>query len=471
MKLYEQFSAEIKDSIESGYYPPGGKLPSMRDMSAIRGVSISTVQEAYRLLEDIGVVISKPKSGYYVQQLQTINLLPDISRPEQKPVEVVYWDEVLKLTTTENTHNFIALGSGSPNTVLKTLKPFHKIYADIARKQPQRMYENSKGKGLKQLREQIVRLMQNSGCQSHPDDIVITSGCQEALSLSLKAVTKPGDIVAIDSPSFYGSMQAIQSNELKVIEIPTHPETGISLPALEMALEQWSIKVIQLVPNANNPLGYLMPEEKKKKLLKLASRYDFVIIEDDIWADLAFQKPRPSSIKSFDTEGRVLMCSSFSKTVAPGLRVGWVAAGGYVKLLTHLKFISTLGSATLPQMAMAEFIEQGLYEKHTRYAKEHYQRGRDLMINWVHRYFPEGTKMSYPQGGLCLWVEMHEAIDSFELNEKLQKLNIGIAPGALFSANAKYKNCLRLNYSALPDEKIEAAVKIIGKQAKLLIPI
>ncbi|MEH6456133.1 MAG: PLP-dependent aminotransferase family protein [Cocleimonas sp.] len=469
MKLYEQFSTELKDSIEHGYYQPGQKLPSMRDMSAIRGVSISTVQEAYRLLEDTGVVISKPKSGYFVQQIQNTDLLPDISRPEQKPVEVVYWDEVLKLTTTENTHSFMALGSGSPNTNFKTLKPFHRIFADIARKQPQRMYENSKGKGLEHLRVQIARLMQTAGCYSHPDDIVITSGCQEALSLSLKAVTKPGDIVAIDSPSFYGSMQAIQSNNLKVIEIPTHPQTGISLPAFEMALEQWPIKAIQLVPNANNPLGYLMPEDKKKKLLTLASRYNFVIIEDDIWADLAFQKPRPSTIKSFDTEGRVLMCSSFSKTVAPGLRVGWVAAGGYVKLLTHLKFITTLGSATLPQMAMAEFIQQGLYEKHTRYSKQQYQRGRDIMINWVHRYFPIGTKISYPQGGLCLWVEMPEVIDSFELNENLQVFNIGIAPGALFSANGKYKNCLRLNYSAVPNEKIEAAIKIIGDQAKLLL--
>ncbi len=471
MKLYEQFSTEIKDSIEHGYYQPGQKLPSMRDMSAIRGVSISTVQEAYRLLEDTGIVMSKPKSGYYVQQIQNINLLPDISRPEQQPVEVVYWDEVLKLTTTDNTSNFIALGSGAPNTSFKTLKSFHRIYADIARNQPQRVYENSKGKGLKQLREQIVRLMQTSGCYSHPDDIVITSGCQEALSLSLKAVTKPGDIVAIDSPSFYGSMQAIQSNNLKVIEIPTHPETGISLSALEMALDQWPIKAIQLVPNANNPLGYLMPEDKKKKLLEMASRYNFVVIEDDIWADLAFQKPRPSTIKSFDTEGRVLMCSSFSKTVAPGLRVGWVAAGGYVKLLTHLKFITTLGSATLPQMAIAEFLEQGLYEKHTRHAKQHYQRGRDIMINWVHRYFPEGTKISYPQGGLCLWVEMPEAIDSFELNKNLQAYKIGIAPGALFSANGKYKNCLRLNYSDVPNEKIEAAVKIVGDQAKKLLKI
>lgn len=469
MKLYEQFSSEIKQQIEHGYYQPGQKLPSMRDMSAMRGVSISTVQEAYRLLEDTGMVISKPKSGYYVQAQRNPDLLPDISRPEQQPVEIVHWDEVLKLMYTESNHHFIALGSGLPNTKLKTLKPFHRIYTELSRQQPQRMLENMKGKGSLALREQITRVMQNSGCYLHPDDIVITHGCQEALAMSLKAVTEPGDIVAIDSPSFYGSMQAIQANGLKVIEIPTHPKTGISLSALELALEQWPIKVIQLIPNANNPLGYVMPDEKKHKLLELAAKYNFAIIEDDVFGELVFQKPRPSSIKSLDTEGRVLMCSSFSKTVAPGLRVGWVAAGRYVKRLTYLKFITTLGSAAMPQLTLTEFIQQGHYDKHVRNAKEHYQRGRDCMINWVQRYFPEGTKISDPQGGLSVWLALPEQINTMTLNENLQAHRIGIAPGALFSAKGKYKNCLRLTYANYQDPRTRDAVQTIGNEVKRML--
>lgn len=468
MKLYEQFSTEIKVKIEHGYYQPGQKLPSIRDMSTTRRVSISTVQEAYRLLEDTGMVTSRPKSGYYVQQ-QNTNLMPDISRPEQKPVDVAHWNEVLTLTTTESHHGFVAFGGGAPDITLKTLKPLQRIHADLSRQQPRSLFENAKGNGLEELREQIVRLMQNSGCYLHPDDIVITTGCQEALSLSLKAISEPGDIIAIDSPSFYGSMQAIQSNGLKVIEIPTHPETGISMTALEMALEQWPIKAIQLIPTSNNPLGYIMPEKNKRKLLELASRFDFAIIEDDIFGDLVYQTPRPKTIKSFDTEGRVLMCSSFSKTVAPGLRIGWVAAGRYSELLTHLKFITSLGSTALPQLALAQFIQQGYFEKHLRTARTQYQRGRDCMIHWVQQYFPEGTKMTYPQGGVGLWIELPGDIDTLELNKKLLAFNTGIAPGTLFSSSEKYKNCLRLNYATVPNDKIKAAVKTIGEQAQLML--
>lgn len=469
MKLYEQFSSEIREKIDHGYYHTGEKLPSIRDMSVSRGVSVSTVQEAYQLLEDSGILFSKPKSGYYVKRRQNTELLPDTSRPEQKPVAIANWEKALELTTTSSQHGFIAFGGGGPDISLKTLKPLQRIHAEIARQQPRRIFDNVKGNGSLELRTQIVRLMQNSGCYLHADDIIITTGCQEALSLGLKSITEPGDIVAIDSPSFYGSMQAIQSNNLKVIEIPTHPETGINLQALEMALEQWTIKAIQLIPTSNNPLGYIMPDENKLKLLALAKRFDFAIIEDDIFGDLVYQKPRPRTIKSYDTEGRVLLCSSFSKTVAPGLRVGWIAAGSYGKLVTHLKFVSSLGSTTLPQLALAEFIEQGHYDKHLRIARNQYQRGRDCMINWVQKYFPEGTKMTYPQGGVGLWIELPGDVDTLALNEILKAHKIGIATGALFSAAGKYKNCLRLNYAKPPTDNIEMAVKVIGEQAKLLI--
>ena len=469
MKLYEQLYTDIKNKILNGDYQNNEKLPSIRDMRYEQNVSISTVQEAYRLLEDTGFAISKPKSGYYVLQPLTDIQLPDISHPKQQPVDVAHWDEVHALTSTKTQDGFIAFGRGNPKVHLKTLKPLQRIHIKIARHQSQEFLKSEVGIGVKAIRIQIASLMEKAGRKIHPDDIVITTGCQEALSLSLKAVTKPGDIVAIDSPSFYGSIQAIKSNGLKVLEIPTHPETGISLTALEMALEQWPIKVIQLIPTSNNPLGYIMPDEKKQRLLKLAAKYDIAIIEDDIYGDLIYKNPRPRSIKSFDTEGRVLMCSSFSKTVSAGLRVGWVAAGQYVEIVTHLKFITSLASATLPQLAMAEFIAQGYYKKHIRATKKQYQYNRDAVINWVQRYFPEGTKMTFPQGGFNLWIELPEEINSFMLNEKLARYKIGIAPGPLFSCTGKYQNCFRLNYVSEPDSSIEQAINIIGDQAKLLL--
>ena len=467
-KLYEQLYSDIKDKIVSGFYPNARKLPSIRDMSYQQSVSISTVQEAYRLLEDTGFAKSKPKSGYYVQLPQANIRLPDISQPEQKPVDVGHWEEVLALSSTKDSQDFIAFGRGNPNISLSSLKPIQKIHAQIAQNTPEEMYRNEVGIGFKGLREQIVHLMQKSGCNLHPDEIIITTGCQEALALSFKALTQPGDIVAIDSPSFYGSVQAIKSNGLKVLEIPTHPETGISLSALEMALEQWPIKVIQLIPTLNNPLGYIMSDEKKQALLKLATQYDISIIEDDIYGDLIYQNPRPRTIKSFDADGRVLLCSSFSKAIVPGLRVGWVAAGRYSKVITHLKYITSLASTRLPQLVVTQFIQQGYYEKHLRVAKQQYQQSRDSVINWVQKYFPEGTKMTYPKGGFNLWVELPEQVDTFVLNENLSEFNIGIAPGALFSCTGKYKYCLRINYVSKSNKAIEQAIKTIGEQAKLL---
>ncbi|GGB02408.1 aminotransferase-like domain-containing protein [Agarivorans gilvus] len=469
MTLYQQFAEELKQQIQQGYYPVGQKLPSIRAMSQLRGVSISTVQESYRLLEDADLVYSKHKSGYYVKSPLKTASLPELSQPEQRPVLIDNWQEVLALTMTESSQHFLALGRGSPDTSFSTLKPLQRLMNENIKQQSKQVFSCAKGNGLLKLREQIVRLMQHSGCQVHPDNIQITAGCQEALSLSLKALTQPGDIVAIDSPSFYGSMQAIQSNQLKVLEIPTHPQNGISLPALELALEQWPIKVLQLIPSSNNPLGYIMPEKNKLKLLALAEKYDFAIIEDDILGDTVYHYPRPRSLKSYDSQQRVLFCSSFSKTIAPGLRLGWVAPGRYSTMLTHLKFVSSLGSASLPQLAVADFIEQGYYDKHLRLSKQHYQARRDIMLHWVQRYLPEQTKVSFPQGGYFLWLALPEGIDSFQLNQHLRPYHIGIAAGSLFSASGKYRNCLRLSYANPPTEAVEQAIKILGQQAQLLL--
>ncbi|MCL6416405.1 PLP-dependent aminotransferase family protein [Aestuariirhabdus sp. Z084] len=469
MNLYKRVAGELKQHIEQGFYIEGQKLPSIRAMSQERGVSISTVQESYRWLEDIGLIASRHKSGYYVQAQQRAVCQPEASQPAQQPVEVPDWEAALTLTLTSNTDQFVALGSGTPHTEFPTLRPLQRLMGQALKMNIQEVYAPAKGLGWFPLREQIARVMQASGCFVHPDDILITTGCQEALSLSLRALTQPGDIVAIDSPSFYGSMQALRANHLKALEIPTHPQTGISLPALELALEQWPIKVLQLIPTTNNPLGYVMPDSHKAKLLALAEKHDFAIIEDDIIGDLSYQSPRPRTLKSMDTQGRVLMCSSFSKTVAPGLRIGWVAPGRYSKRLNHYKFITSMCSTSLPQIAMAEFIAQGFYNKHLHQAKHYYQVNKQQALRQVEEYFPEGTKMTDPQGGYWLWIELPGSIKAKALNDKLAAFNIGIAPGELFSASRKYQNCLRINFAEAKDARFMDAVKTVGEQAKHLL--
>ncbi|MFT6388680.1 MAG: DNA-binding transcriptional MocR family regulator [Cellvibrionaceae bacterium] len=463
MKLYEELAEVVTERIENGYFQPGDKLPSIRQMSQEHQVSISTVQEAYRLLEDKRIAKARPKSGYYVIAPQRSPDLPGISRPNQKPLAVSQWELVVKLLHSHEQDGELALGKGTPDVGSSTLRPLAKFMADFSRRNDIANFTYDSLQGSVELRHQITRLMVDSGCRLHPDDIVTTTGCQEALTCSMRSIATSGDIVAIDSPTYYGSMQTIQAMGLKALEIPTHPETGISLEALELALEQWPIKVVQLTPICNNPLGYTMPDTNKRRLIDLAKQYDIAIIEDDIYGDLSYTYPRPRTIKSFDDDGRVLFCSSFSKTLSPAFRTGWCAPGRYLQQMKHMKYVSTACGSVLQPRAIAEFIAQGHYERHVRKMRTQYLKNRDRMIDWVSRYFPTGTKMTYPQGGFLLWVELPKKIDTVELNERLTDENISIAPGVLFTASNKYRHCLRLNYAQETNEDIRQAIETIGK--------
>ncbi len=469
MTLYVNLAELLGSRIEQGFYRPGDRLPSVRALSAEHGVSLSTVQQAYRVLEDNGLAAPRPKSGYFVSSARQLPALPAVGRPAQRPVEISQWDQVVELVRSAPRKDIVQLGRGMPDVSSPTLKPLLRSLAQLARRSdlPGLYYDTVYGSEA--LREQVARLLVDSGCQLQASDLVITTGCHEALSASIRAVCEPGDIVAVDSPSFFGAMQTLKGLGMKALEIPTDPITGISLEALELALEQWPIKIIQLTPNCNNPLGYVMPEARKRALLTLAQRYDVAIIEDDVYGDLAYTYPRPRTIKSFDEDGRVLLCSSFSKSLAPGLRIGWVAPGRYLERVLHMKYISTGCTATQPQLAIADFIKEGHYEPHLRRMRSQYQRSRDLMIDWVSRYFPEGTRASRPQGGFMLWVELPESFDTLRLNRALLEQDVQIAVGSIFSASGKYRNCLRMNFAARATVEIEAAVRKVGETAKRLI--
>lgn len=465
MTRYEKVAAVLRERIEHGIYRVGDRLPSIRAVCQEMEVSISTAQEAYRQLIDTALIESRPKSGYFVLPSRMPTVLPSVSRPAQRPLDISQWDQVLELVATQRDDNRLLLGRGVPNLDYETLKPLSKILAGLHHSSDFNGFNYDKLSGSPELRQQVAKLAVASGCLLHPDDILITTGCQEALAISLRTLTQPGDVVAVDSPSFYGTMQILRASGLKALEIPTDPQTGISLEALELALEQWPIRAIQVTPTFNNPLGYTMPEARKRALFQLAQRFDVAIIEDDIYGDLAFTQPRPRTIKSFDDDGRVLLCSGFSKTVGPGLRVGWLAPGRYRDQAMHMKYVSTGASATLPQLAVAEFVAKGYYERHLRYAARQYQRQRDIMISWVQRYFPQGSGISYPQGSFLLWVELPAAVDCVRLNERLAQKKLHVAPGSLFSASGKFRQCLRLNYAFTLTPVMEDAVRSVGELA------
>jgi len=465
MKLYERVAMDLRDNIHNGLFVAGDKLPSIRQLVANHHVSISTVQQAYHQLEMEDLIEARPKSGYFVAHKTHIPVLPKTSRPAQRPIDVSQWQDVLEVLLCKEETDAIQLQHAMPDMKIASLQPLLKKMSSLMRHQVALSLPYGNIKGAPVLREQVAKLATKSGCVLHPDDLVITSGCQEGLSVCLRAVTEPGDIVAIESPSFYGSMQAIKTANLKAIEIPTNAERGMSIEALELALEQWPIKAIAVTPTCNNPMGYSMSEADKKRLYQLAQSYDISIIEDDIYGDISYQSPRPKSIKSFDDDGRVLLCSSFSKTVAPGIRVGWIAPGRYRDKVTHIKYVSSSMCPTLPQLAIADFIQTGGYERHTRKVRLLYKQGRDHLIHCIKRYFPADTRISFPQGGYILWVELNKHYDAVLLSAQGKQEGVSIAPGTLFSATGKYRSCMRLNFS----DKTEAEREQGIQQLALLI--
>ncbi|AHY06400.1 PLP-dependent aminotransferase family protein [Serratia plymuthica] len=473
MTRYATLAAILSQRIEQGLYPAGDRLPSLRTLSQEHGVSISTVQQAYRLLEESQLVEARPKSGYFVRGLHTLAELPAVTRPVQRPVDISQWEQVLELIRTKPREDLVQLGRGMPDISEPTLKPLVKALGHMGRHGDLRSLYYDNIQGVMGLREQIARLLLDSGCQISADQLVITTGCHEALSAGLRAVCQPGDIVAVDSPCFHGTMQTLKGLGMKALEVPTDPLTGISLEALEMALDQWPIKAILLTPNCNNPLGYIMPEARKQRLLTLAQRHDVAIIEDDVYGDIAYQYPRPRTIKSFDDDGRVLLCSSFSKTLAPGLRIGWIAPGRYLERVLHMKYIGTGSTATQPQLAIADFIRHGHYLQHLRRMRTRYQQNRDRMTGWIMKYFPPGTRVSQPRGGFMLWIELDDEFDTLRLNRYLEQQGVQIAVGSIFSASGKYRNCLRINYAPKLTPEIEQAVSRVGKtiQRLLLAPV
>ncbi|HCO0775252.1 TPA: PLP-dependent aminotransferase family protein, partial [Escherichia coli] len=277
------------------------------------------------------------------------------------------------------------------------------------------------------------------------------------------AVCKPGDIVAVESPCYYGSMQMLRGMGVKVIEIPTDPETGISVEALELALEQWPIKGIILVPNCNNPLGFIMPDARKRAVLSLAQRHDIVIFEDDVYGELATEYPRPRTIHSWDIDGRVLLCSSFSKSIAPGLRVGWVAPGRYHDKLMHMKYAISSFNVPSTQMAAATFVLEGHYHRHIRRMRQIYQRNLALYTCWIREYFPCEICITRPKGGFLLWIELPEQVDMVCVARQLCRMKIQVAAGSIFSASGKYRNCLRINCALPLSETYREALKQIGE--------
>lgn len=472
MKLYEAYAEELASSIRAGVLKPGDRLPSVRQASASRAVSPSTVFEAYYLLEARGLIRARERSGYFVLAGAGARLPEPDSQAsaanDSLPVDVS--ELVFDILESAKARDVVPFGSAFPSPLLF---PLHRLgrslSSSVAAMDPWSSVDDITP-GNASLRRQIALRYLADGMHVHTDDIVIVNGALEGLNLSLHAVTRPGDAVIIESPAFYGALQAIESHGLRAIEVPVQPREGMDLQALAVALERHQPKACWLMTNFQNPVGSLMPDAKKQALVALLAAHDVPLIEDDVYGELYFGTRRPLPAKAWDTTGIVLHSSSFSKCLAPGYRVGWTVGGRYSKAVARLKTTRSLSASAPAQAALADYLAKGGYDKHLRQLRHALAAQQSAMQDAVLRHFPKGTRATRPDGGYFLWVELAGGTDALELHRRALSLGISVAPGPMFSPQRAFRHFIRLNYGHPWSERSEAAIATLGRLAASLAP-
>jgi DNA-binding transcriptional MocR family regulator len=465
--LYRQIAEDVAQSIARGVYVPGDRLPGVRRLAHDRKVSVATAVAAYQLLADQGHIEARMRSGYYVRARQGMRPIePEAATTAAAPRPVTGQEMAMALIRAANDPGIVQLGAAVPDPSYLPTQAIGRALSRVMHIHRNQAAGYMMPPGAPELRRQIARRMNESGCAVGADDIVITTGCQEALSLALRAVTEPGDVVAVESPTFYGLLHVLESLGLEVLEIPSHPRDGLVLDTLSFALERWPVKACVVSPNFSNPLGYVMSDEAKLAMVRLLERHKVPLIEDDVYGDLGFGRHRPTSCKGLAPHADILYCSSFSKTLAPGLRIGWVAAtGARRERVEYLKYVTSIASPTAPQLAVAELLANGRYERYLRDVRGRYASAVARMSDAIMRVFPDGTRISQPQGGFVLWVELPEGTDSFALARLALERGISIAPGPIFSVSGKFRNHIRLSSARVWDSRLEQALLTLGGMA------
>lgn len=465
LKKFERLADRIERRILDGALAAGDRVPSVRETSHRENLSINTVLKAYELLERKGLLATKPQSGFYV-----------LGRPEERslrpsegtsfPVDVKIPDLLGLLIDASKDKSPYQFGAAYLAPDLYPSDDINRLTRRILREFPRTASTYELSPGMFEYRRRISKLLSDVDARVPPEEILATNGGAEAISLALRAVCKPGDTVVTESPLFFGTLQAMEGLGLRVLEISSHPATGIDLDELRVALKKHRVAAAVLMPNFSNPLGSAMDDDSKREVVRLMVHHGVPVIEDDIYAELPFRGERPKPLRSFDDSGLVITCSSFSKTVSPGLRIGWIAPGRFHKEVRRLQLSTTMASGTLSQKVMAHYAGSKTYAANLRELRLLCSINVHRTAQEVLEHFPEGTRVSLPRGGFLLWVELPRKIDSVELYRRAIARKISFSPGILFSATSRYRNFLRLNCGNVWSPRIEEGLRILGSLAK-----
>jgi DNA-binding transcriptional MocR family regulator len=463
--LYRQVIDLIGENIDSGTLRPGDRLPSLRKMSQSAGVSVPTVRQAYIELERQRRIESRPKSGFYVRHFATNELVKPAPSSRGEPVCLNCRPLMERVYDGINHPGLVPLGIANPSMARPAAKSLHRVMKRIMARSEERSLGYATTLGEPALRRQIAyHYLDTVGAHVEPDSIVITNGGQEALLLSLRAVAKPGDVVAVETPTYHGLLELIDSLGMLTVEVETCPEEGVVLAELRRTLENHSVKACIFSTTLSNPLGVTMLEHDRRRLVAILEEHDTVLIEDDVYGDLRFDGTRPVPAQFLASNAKVMTCGSFSKTAAPGYRIGWVVTDCYLEEVTRLKRAFSCSSGFLQQLTLAEFLASGDYGRHMTALRPVLQRNAERMSALVGEYFPTKTRISKPAGGSVLWLELPRNIDSVRLLDEAIDAGISIAPGPIFSPANRYGHFVRLSFGHPWDEQTESAMRWLGRR-------
>ena len=460
--LYEKIASNLEANINNGIMKDGEKLPSVRQMSAELGVSASTIFKAYYDIEAKGLIEARPKSGYYVRKLNDIKFKRIPKQPYTIPCKVSTQSIIGEVTKNQHDPSFLSISSAMPHQSLLPANQLRKSLQKVMLEEWEDSLNYEPNKGNYILRAEICKLALSWGRSFSPDEIMITNGCMEAFSLALRAITKPGDAIALETPAYFRMVQLLEQLGLKIVEIPVGECDQQYLKNLEEAVDKFDIKAFLVISNFNNPTGICLSDALKKKIVNLAGVKGFPIIEDDVYGELYFGNNRPVSFKTFDKNDSVIYCASFSKVVAPGFRIGWSFPGKYLQRMEELKSSGSYGNSSISQRVMAHYLQKGRYSFHLKKMRKSLKCLRNSYINAIKDNFPNYVKVNCPPGNFLLWIELPEGFDAYKLFRSAVEQKINIAPGQIFSASGSHENFFRLSYGQPLTSEVLKGIRQLG---------
>lgn len=463
--LYLQIGEALARSIRSGVLRRGERVPSVRQMAAQRGVSMATVTQAYRWLEDARLIEARPRSGYFVCNRPRSLPEPETTQPPAASQSFDRGDLVAQVIGLAEDPAYFSFGAACPDGSLFDQDRLRRAVARAATRHRGLLAQYARGPGREELRHAVARHAIRMGCELDPRRVLITNGCLDGIVMCLRAVTQPGDVVALESPTYFGLLEILEHLGLRALEIPTHPRDGLALDALQFAFETQPVKAVLVVPTLSNPLGSCMPTAERRRLARMAAEHDVPVIEDVIYNDLCEHEERRRAVKSFDTAGHVMICGSFTKTLAPGIRLGWVEGGRWHDGLVRRRVATGATQTSVLELALADLLAQPGNESNYRQLRAAIGSRCDDARALIARSFPRGTRVTDPPGGYILWIELPDALEADALFRACLAERIVIAPGSLFSATERYRHCLRLGVGGRWDEAHRTALRRVGRIA------